>query len=74
MIVCLCRAKSDRDVLEAIEEGARSVSDLRRCGIGTECGSCHDMLRQMLARATAAAPAPPGGRDSEAATSPLPTL
>jgi bacterioferritin-associated ferredoxin len=54
MIVCICRAKTDRDVAAAIEEGARSVRDLQRCGIGTDCGSCHTDLRRMLATARAA--------------------
>ena len=54
MIVCICRAKSDRDVARAIESGATSVADLQRCGIGTDCGSCHNVLRMMLAEAAAA--------------------
>lgn len=56
MIVCICRGKSDRDVARAIENGAESISDLQRCGIGTECGGCHNFLRMMLAEAAAAAP------------------
>ena len=51
MIVCLCRGKSDRDVLRAIDAGAESVADLMRCGIGTDCGACHSTLRGMLAAA-----------------------
>ncbi len=53
MIVCLCRGKSDRDVLLAIEHGATSVRDLQRCGIGTDCGSCHTLLRTVLAASVA---------------------
>ena len=53
MIVCICRAKTDRDVLEAIEEGAASLRDLQRCGIGTDCGSCHNMLQVMIQAAAA---------------------
>ncbi|HUJ15207.1 MAG TPA: (2Fe-2S)-binding protein [Thermoanaerobaculia bacterium] len=49
MIVCICRAKSEHDVLRAIEDGAESISELQACGIGTECGSCHNFLRKMLA-------------------------
>lgn len=58
MIVCLCRGKSDRDVMKAIAQGAETVRDLQRCGIGTDCGSCHNVLRRMLAEAQAAAAAP----------------
>lgn len=58
MIVCICRGASDRDVMEAIDNGASSVRDLQRCGIGDQCGSCHNSLRGMLARAAAASAAP----------------
>jgi bacterioferritin-associated ferredoxin len=54
MIVCLCRGKSEKDVMAAIEDGATSVRDLQRCGIGDQCGSCHTSLRTMLMRAAAA--------------------
>ena len=59
MIVCVCRGASDRDVNRAIDRGASSVADLQRCGIGTECGSCHNLLRKMLAAARAADDAHP---------------
>jgi len=58
MIVCLCRAKNERDVLRAIESGAETVSDLQECGIGTDCGGCHGMLRSMLAANRSASAAP----------------
>lgn len=57
MIVCICRGVSDRQVARAIEDGASSIDDLRRCGIGDQCGSCHNQLRSMLAQAAAAAEA-----------------
>ena len=53
MIVCICRGKSDRDVMRAIDNGASTVRDLQRCGIGDQCGSCHNSLRAMLAAAAA---------------------
>jgi bacterioferritin-associated ferredoxin len=53
MIICICRGKSDRDVNRAIEAGASSLRDLQRCGIGDQCGSCHNALKGMLARAAA---------------------
>ena len=59
MIVCICRGASERDVLEAIEDGARSIRDLQRCGIGDDCGSCHRDLRNLLALAAAARDAEP---------------
>lgn len=53
MIVCICRGASDRSINQAIDDGARSVRDLQRCGIGDQCGSCHNALRKMLAVAAA---------------------
>ena len=58
VIVCICRGKSDREVMKAIGNGASSLRDLQRCGIGDQCGSCHNSLRAMLA-AAAEASAPP---------------
>ena len=58
MIICICRGKSDRDVARAIDNGATTVRDLQRCGIGDQCGSCHHSLRMMLAEAAAAAATP----------------
>jgi bacterioferritin-associated ferredoxin len=51
VIICICRGKSDREIAKAIDNGATSVRDLQRCGIGDQCGSCHSTLRGMLARA-----------------------
>lgn len=54
MIVCVCRGVSDRRIRQEIENGASSIADLRACGIGDQCGSCHSMLKTMLAEAVAA--------------------
>jgi bacterioferritin-associated ferredoxin len=59
MIICICRGKSDREINRAIDNGAASLRDLQRCGIGDQCGSCHNALRGMLARAASAAEAQP---------------
>ena len=57
MIICICRGKNERDIARAIDNGASTVFDLQRCGIGDQCGSCHNTLRMMLAEANAAAAA-----------------
>jgi bacterioferritin-associated ferredoxin len=57
VIICICRGKSDRDINRAIDNGAFTVRDLQRCGIGDQCGSCHNTLRGMIAKAHAAATA-----------------
>jgi bacterioferritin-associated ferredoxin len=57
VIICICRGKSDREIARAIDDGASSLRDLQRCGIGDQCGSCHNSLRAMLNTAAAAAAA-----------------
>ncbi len=59
MIICICRGASDKQIERAIDTGAASLRDLQRCGIGDQCGSCHNSLRGMLARAATAASAQP---------------
>ena len=58
MIVCICRGKSEKHVERAIGDGATTLRDLQRCGIGDQCGSCHNALRTMLAQAAAPAAQP----------------
>lgn len=59
VIICICRGKSERDINRAIDNGAGSVRELQRCGIGDQCGSCHNSLRGMLATAAMAAASAP---------------
>jgi bacterioferritin-associated ferredoxin len=58
VIVCICRGASDTRIFEAIDNGATTLRDLQRCGIGDQCGSCHNSLRAMLAAAEAQAAQP----------------
>lgn len=49
MLVCLCHPTSDRDVDQAIDEGATTVAELgERCGAGTGCGACVQELKERL--------------------------
>jgi len=41
MIVCVCKAVSDRAIRHAVKQGATSVRDLaRELGLGSCCGKC----------------------------------
>lgn len=54
MYVCLCHAVTESDLVDAIAQGADSVSALQTLtGAGTGCGSCLDELALWAARATA---------------------
>jgi bacterioferritin-associated ferredoxin len=41
MIICVCKAVSDRHIRSAVKNGAASMRDLtRELGVGTCCGKC----------------------------------
>ncbi|MFA7665062.1 MAG: (2Fe-2S)-binding protein [Burkholderiaceae bacterium] len=49
MIVCVCKAVSDRTIEALVGGGARSLADLRgACGIGECCGKCARQARELL--------------------------
>lgn len=54
VIICICRGASEKQIDKSIAGGASTLRDLQRCGIGDQCGSCHNALRGMLARASVA--------------------
>lgn len=51
MYVCICNNITERQVLQAIDGGARSVRDLNRelC-VGNQCGKCTCTARQIIKR------------------------
>jgi bacterioferritin-associated ferredoxin len=49
MIVCHCRALSDRAIRAAIEAGADEDDLAQQCGAGGKCGGCRPALRRLLA-------------------------
>ncbi|MBS99597.1 MAG: (2Fe-2S)-binding protein [Oceanospirillaceae bacterium] len=51
MYVCICNNITERQVREAIDDGARSVRDLNRSlSVGSECGKCTCVARKILKR------------------------
>ena len=49
MYVCHCNVVTDRDILEAIANGARCVADVaRETGAGRTCGNCISSLRDLV--------------------------
>ena len=49
MLICSCKAVSERTVRAAIADGASSIDDVgRRCGAGTQCGGCHLLIEELL--------------------------
>jgi bacterioferritin-associated ferredoxin len=49
MVVCVCRAVSDRKIRSSIGEGARTMARLRtELGVATCCGKCGPRVRELL--------------------------
>jgi bacterioferritin-associated ferredoxin len=51
MYVCVCRAVTERQVREAVEQGVNSMRGLRQeLGVASECGRCarcaHGILKE----------------------------
>lgn len=59
MIVCVCRNVSDRQIREAVAEGAHSLECLQiDLGVATQCGRCADCASRVLSGAGEAHTAP----------------
>ena len=70
MIVCVCKAVSDRHIRAAVKDGATHLRDLTRdLGVGTCCGKCLPEAKSALARSlgqhSAASPSYFPGADTE---------
>jgi bacterioferritin-associated ferredoxin len=49
VLLCHCRAVSDREIRTAIACGARCPDDVRRaCGAGSDCGGCRPAVEDLL--------------------------
>jgi bacterioferritin-associated ferredoxin len=54
MYVCLCNAITERQIIEAAEEGARSPKDLAHgLGVGLGCGRCTSCAKTLLGETVA---------------------
>jgi bacterioferritin-associated ferredoxin len=59
MYVCVCRAVTEEKVKEAIEAGATTVDAVTdTCCAGDDCGSCHDLIEDMIEARWGTRPAP----------------
>jgi len=49
MVVCHCRAVSDRAIAATLASGATSVEQVgAHCGAGTRCGGCRPVIEALL--------------------------
>jgi len=57
LILCICKAVTDRDVDAAVRAGARSVDAIGACcGAGTDCGSCREAIEERIETSCAGCP------------------
>lgn len=57
MYLCICKAVSDQQIRQAVEQGVRTMGDVSaRFGVGIECGKCLDAIREVLDACLAAPP------------------
>lgn len=57
MIVCICKAVSDKRIRRAASEGVVSLRELsRELGVGTCCGKCVPQAREVLSQAVESQP------------------
>lgn len=49
MLVCHCKVVTDREIVAAIDAGARDEFDVAQaCGAGSECGGCVPTVQALL--------------------------
>ncbi len=49
MYVCICRQVTDRDIHQAVAQGACHMRDLReQLGVSAQCGKCAGCARDVL--------------------------
>jgi bacterioferritin-associated ferredoxin len=57
MVLCICRAVTDREIDAAVRAGARSVDAVSACcGAGTDCGACRDAIEARIEDSCASCP------------------
>jgi bacterioferritin-associated ferredoxin len=64
VLVCHCKAVSEREVRRAVGAGARTRRQVvRACGAGSVCGGCRPVIDEILAeQASPGAASSAGGR------------
>ncbi len=49
MYICICKQVTDKQIREAVSNGASSFSDVQtKLGVATQCGECKNHARQCV--------------------------
>jgi len=58
VLVCHCKAISDRTIRQVVRSGARTCQQVARaCAAGSDCGGCQPLIREIIAAECEKAPA-----------------
>ena len=51
MYICLCKGITDKEIAEAVNNGAESMREIRQqLGVASGCGTCADAAREVIAQ------------------------
>ncbi len=60
MYICICGAVTERQIRDAVRDGAHTLEALRsRLGVASQCGKCTNEVKRILCETLAAAHPPP---------------
>lgn len=49
MFVCICHAITEKDIAQAVEQGAGTMKELReQLNVASQCGKCSSFAKSML--------------------------
>ncbi len=49
MYVCLCKAVTDKQLLDAIDDGTADFNELQeQLGVATNCGACREYAQELI--------------------------
>ena len=49
MVICICKRITDKQIQQAIADGANSLVDLqKKLGVSTRCGKCANFTKSLL--------------------------
>jgi len=49
MYVCVCTGTTDRQIKRAVDDGARSLKDIKnRFGVASQCGECAALAKEVI--------------------------
>lgn len=54
MYICICKGITDGQIRQAVNDGAASLSDLRKqLGVASQCGKCACLAKNVINEASA---------------------